>query len=294
MNVVIVGDFWFPFGTASAARVRNLALGLRECGARVHVISLAPFPRTSGSSDRTGTASTRASPTSAPPPPWRPPTAGGTRTTPCRACATGCPTRSAGSPASTGPPRFAWQRLRQRITRGECDLVVAYERSALRATPLVRLCRAHGVTSVLDVTEVERAPGQPAEPALLGLARRHALDAAPLRRPHRDQRRPGGALPRRRIPAGAGRPGPRGLVRRGAAAAHAPPRVPSHLRGRAPAARRAGAAVGQRAPAGRARLPGRSWTWSATTRARRAARRSPAGAPRILCPVAARSASWAR
>src|SRR5262249_7532907 len=45
MNVAIVGSFPFPNGSASAARVRNFALGLRECGARVHVISMAPRPR---------------------------------------------------------------------------------------------------------------------------------------------------------------------------------------------------------------------------------------------------------
>src|SRR5262249_33531898 len=42
MNVVIVGGFWFPYGSANAARFRNFALGLQECGARVHVISMVP------------------------------------------------------------------------------------------------------------------------------------------------------------------------------------------------------------------------------------------------------------
>jgi hypothetical protein len=45
VNVVIVGGFWFPTGTASAARVRNLAEGLAECGAAVHVIAMVPQPR---------------------------------------------------------------------------------------------------------------------------------------------------------------------------------------------------------------------------------------------------------
>ena len=45
MNVVIVGGFWYPTGTASAARVRNLAQGLVECGASVHVNATVPQPR---------------------------------------------------------------------------------------------------------------------------------------------------------------------------------------------------------------------------------------------------------
>jgi glycosyltransferase involved in cell wall biosynthesis len=53
-----------------------------------------------------------------------------------------------------GATPFARRRLRARIDRGECDLVLAYDRSALRMTPLARLCRARGVTSVLDVVEV--------------------------------------------------------------------------------------------------------------------------------------------
>jgi diamine N-acetyltransferase len=39
VNVAIVGTFWFPRGAASGARVCNLALGLRGCGARVRVIT---------------------------------------------------------------------------------------------------------------------------------------------------------------------------------------------------------------------------------------------------------------
>ena len=33
MNVVLVGSVWFPRGSATSARIRNLALGLHERGA---------------------------------------------------------------------------------------------------------------------------------------------------------------------------------------------------------------------------------------------------------------------
>lgn len=153
MNVVIVGNFWFPRGTASAARVRNLALGLRECGARVHVISMAPHPPleaapATGLRHHEGISYESAAPTVAAVDGWR-------------------------DVAHTIPrlrrrlrDRVRWfaglygaiprvrRLLKGRIARRECDLVVAYDRSAVRMTPLARLCRAYGVTSVLDVTEV--------------------------------------------------------------------------------------------------------------------------------------------
>jgi glycosyltransferase involved in cell wall biosynthesis len=164
VNVVIVGTFWFPFGTASAARVRNLALGLRECGARVHMISLAPFPRangligSNGHGEYQGVSYECASPTVAPIDGWR----DEDRTLP--RLRNGLIDKVRWFAGLYGATPFAWQRLRRRITRGECDLVVAYERSALRATPLVRLCRARGVTSVLDVTEISEHLGSRLSP----------------------------------------------------------------------------------------------------------------------------------
>jgi glycosyltransferase involved in cell wall biosynthesis len=48
---------------------------------------------------------------------------------------------------------FARKRLRARIRGGECDLVFVYERSAIRMTPIARLCRDEGIPCVLDVVE---------------------------------------------------------------------------------------------------------------------------------------------
>lgn len=42
MNIVIAGDFPFPTGAASSVRVRNMALGLKECNVNVRVLSLSP------------------------------------------------------------------------------------------------------------------------------------------------------------------------------------------------------------------------------------------------------------
>ena len=43
MKILIIGFVLFPFGTASGARVRNLALGLKHQGADVHILVTAPM-----------------------------------------------------------------------------------------------------------------------------------------------------------------------------------------------------------------------------------------------------------
>lgn len=48
MKVVIAANFRIPHGAASAPSARNLALGFRECGADVHIMSTAPRVRPNG------------------------------------------------------------------------------------------------------------------------------------------------------------------------------------------------------------------------------------------------------
>lgn len=152
-NIVIVGPFWFPHGSASAARIRNYALGLRDCGASVHVIAMAPPPRLNGVVPRTGLDHEGISyeyvaPTDAVAVGWR----DAQRSIPRLRNRLDDKLRwFAGMYAATP---FARRRLRERIAARACDLVLVYDRSALRMAPLVRLCRARGVTSVLDVVEV--------------------------------------------------------------------------------------------------------------------------------------------
>jgi glycosyltransferase involved in cell wall biosynthesis len=151
MNVVIVGNFWFPRGTASAARVRNLASGLRDCGARVHVMTLCPHPPLEGDArggQHEGISYECVAPLTAAVDGWR----DEGRTVPRLRRRLRDRLRWFGGLYAATP--IARGRLRQRMDRRECDLVVAYDRSALRMAPLARLCRAHGVTSVLDVVEV--------------------------------------------------------------------------------------------------------------------------------------------
>jgi glycosyltransferase involved in cell wall biosynthesis len=154
VNVVIVGPVWFPRGSAASARLRNLALGLRDCGAQVHVISMAPRPRvpgelgTRGTAEHDGVTYECVAPTSAPALGWRDPERSVPR---LRRSRLDQVRWFYGLYASTP---LACRRLHDRIVRGECDLAFVYDRSVVRLLPLARVCRAHGVPSVLDVTEV--------------------------------------------------------------------------------------------------------------------------------------------
>lgn len=158
MKVVIAGNFWFPHGSASAARVRNLALGLRECGASVHVITMPPYPRiggtdSSGRGTYQGVSYESASPLVANVDGWR----DADHTVPrlrrgLRESVRWFAGLYAATPAVCGC-------IRERIENGECDLVIACDRSAVRMTPLAKTCRAAGVTSILDVVEVSEQMG---------------------------------------------------------------------------------------------------------------------------------------
>jgi glycosyltransferase involved in cell wall biosynthesis len=152
MNVVIVGPFWFPRGTAATARIRNLALGLRECEARVHVVATAPPPRIGGAARKgvlelEGITYEHVAPIGAAVDGWLDDDQSIPR---LRRRLIDRLLWFGSVSVATLPAR---KRLGQLIDRGECDLVVVYDSSALRTTPLVRLCRARGVTSILDVVE---------------------------------------------------------------------------------------------------------------------------------------------
>jgi glycosyltransferase involved in cell wall biosynthesis len=147
VNIVIVGYFWFPEGSASAARVRNLALGLRDCGARVHLMPLVPPLPGARAGDYRGLSYEHVAPREAPVDGWRDPQ----RTVPRLGRRLQDKLRWFAGLYGAAP--VARRRLEERIGRGACDLVLVSDRSALRMTPIARLCRARGITSILDVVE---------------------------------------------------------------------------------------------------------------------------------------------
>jgi glycosyltransferase involved in cell wall biosynthesis len=161
VNVVIVGPFWFPRGAASAARIRNLALGLRAQGARVHVITLLPRPAVDGEPGRgeyEGVTYECVAPTTAAVAGWR----DATRTVP--RLRRRFRDKLGWFAGMYGATLRARRSLRERIDSKECDLVFVYDRSAVRMTPLIRLCRSRRVPCVLDVTETSEHLGSRLSP----------------------------------------------------------------------------------------------------------------------------------
>jgi glycosyltransferase involved in cell wall biosynthesis len=164
MNVLMLGPFWFPRGAANAARIRNLALGLRQCGARVHVITMVPQPERNGrgpadaASEFEGVTYECVAPTTVAVSGWR----DAERTVPRLRGRLGDKLRWFAGLYAALP--FALRRLREWIDWHECDLVFVYDRSALRMTPLVGLCRKRRVPCVLDVTETGEQIGSRISP----------------------------------------------------------------------------------------------------------------------------------
>lgn len=144
-NVVIGGYFAFPYGGASAARMRNLALGLAENGANVHVIAMAPELQ-GYNEPRAGELSGECS---------------FEHTAPFDRISVKDSSRM-----RTAGARLRWflsfygsivptlRILGQRIAKGRCDLFIGYGRNAALLVPLFALCKRRQIRTVLDVTEI--------------------------------------------------------------------------------------------------------------------------------------------
>ena len=141
MNIVIVGPFPFPTGSASAARIRNFALGFRDCGMQVHVLAMAPTQTHPLSSKKRtllefeGITYERMAVFER---------------------------NKYGSLIAKlrwflglyGSIWSTYWQLNQLINEGKCDLFLSYGRSAILQWPLVKLCKQHNIPTVLDVTEI--------------------------------------------------------------------------------------------------------------------------------------------
>jgi len=144
VNAIIAGHFHFPSGGAPAARIRNLALGLQECGVDVHVIAMAPPTGPFQGSRMAGS----------PPITYE------------NVALFANKQSNQPNPIDTAGRRLRWmvglygavfpamRRLQQRIHSHECDLFVGYGRNTVLLAPMVHLCRRHNVPTVLDVTEI--------------------------------------------------------------------------------------------------------------------------------------------
>jgi glycosyltransferase involved in cell wall biosynthesis len=148
-KVVIAGTFNFPGGSASASRVRNLALGLVEAGTSVHVISMVP-PSPAVFDEACSCQ-------------WNYHGITYEFASPC------CALRTATGPfapvrqfarklvwlrrlyASAKP---AYRSLERMILSGRCDLFIGYGRMLSLLRPLLRACQRHRIVGIIDVVEI--------------------------------------------------------------------------------------------------------------------------------------------
>lgn len=135
MKVVIAGHFTFPTGGAPSARIRNFAMGFRDCGLDVHILAMAPML-----SQQQGVQNYEN----------------------IRYESTAIFDLSA---TNKWLNKMRWfsglygsvfptvRRLQKLIDEGECDLFLSYGRNALLQLPLARLCKQHHIPTILDITE---------------------------------------------------------------------------------------------------------------------------------------------
>lgn len=145
ISVVIAGNFAFPTGSAAAARIRNLALGLRENGANVWVFSMSPMQAR-----------------------YRQPL----ESWECKEIhyehMAFCDLKIGCGPFSRVISKVRWaiglygailptyRKLSYLINQHQCDLFIGYGRNAALLIPLIQLCRKHKISTVLDVTELSK------------------------------------------------------------------------------------------------------------------------------------------
>jgi len=136
LRVLFVGRFGFPFGSASAARIRYLALGLCELGAHVEVASQLPIIYRPEDRQSDGTY-----------------------------CYAGIRYRSYAGMLNLKADRLAnarqilsgtwrmWHELGQVLQQQPIDVVVGYSWDALGLEPIVQVSKRKGIPVVVDVVE---------------------------------------------------------------------------------------------------------------------------------------------
>lgn len=144
LKVVIAGSFLFPYGSATAARMRNLAMGLVENGASVHLMAMAPMRLENGQQFGLAFAPGVTYDIIAP---WSPPNGK-------------MPLRNE---LQHKPVWFmknysaifrAYRIFRHLVSQRQCNLFIGYGRSAAQLIPMAWFSRKHGITSILDVVEI--------------------------------------------------------------------------------------------------------------------------------------------
>lgn len=151
MKVIIAGYFGFPSGGAPAARVRNFALGFRECGAEVRVLAMAPMIREPNAPLRTPLF-------------YRDIIYQKTSLIDLGTSLYGSGTRNFARRLRWfvglyGAMQYTYHQVAANIDSNHCDLLFVYSRSAVLVYPLVKLCQKYGIPSIMDITELPESFG---------------------------------------------------------------------------------------------------------------------------------------
>ncbi|MCO5185699.1 MAG: glycosyltransferase family 4 protein [Anaerolineae bacterium] len=142
VNIAIVGHFPFPSGSAAAARIRNLALGLYEVGAQVSVYSMAPMLAHANDTDgelkfvkheHMALFDLK-------------PSAKGT--------VKRIQNQMRWLAGLYGSVPSTYRRLGKQFAHSNFDMLIGYGRNAAMLLPLISLCKRYNVITVLDVTEL--------------------------------------------------------------------------------------------------------------------------------------------
>lgn len=147
MKVIIAGHFLFPSGSASAARVRNLAEGLRTCNAQVHILVMAPSVSAGAGRTDSGITFEHANQS------YERINSSG-HMSPGRLRNRRLKDKFVWFTKFYSSARPTYQRLSQLIRAGQCDLFIGYGRNAALLMPLVWVCHRHNVPCLLDIVEI--------------------------------------------------------------------------------------------------------------------------------------------
>lgn len=140
-NVTLIGQFLFPNGSASAARIRNLALGFVENGCQVSVVPTAPLPKDAADSGRSPPGIQVFSLSKYP----------GGGFVPQRNSLLRKPFWFLSNQLAAIRSRSVVSNL---IREKNCDLAIFYGRSWSVLSPSLNECRKNGVTAIIDVVEL--------------------------------------------------------------------------------------------------------------------------------------------
>ena len=142
MNILIAGNSQFPFGSASASRLRHFALGLKEAGANVRVVSQVSIQNRDEDDQSDHTRAYRGIPYES--------VVGFNH---IHTEERGYWTKLNWFREFIRGANLAVQRVAELIEKGQVDIILQYNRSHIAMAPFIKLCQRTNIPLVIDVVE---------------------------------------------------------------------------------------------------------------------------------------------